>query len=61
MRLPGRPVDLHLSANAINSGKTLWTSENGSQDYNDGAKPLARGINRGYLDGQDDRATSTGT
>lgn len=35
-----------------NTGKTLWSSENGSQDYNDGAKPLARGINRVYLDGK---------
>jgi O-glycosyl hydrolase len=38
------------SATAINSGKALWSSENGSQDYNGGAKPLARGINRVYLD-----------
>ncbi len=41
-----------VSANATNSGETLWNSEGGSQDYNDGAKPLARGINRGYLDGK---------
>ena len=41
-----------VSSNATNSGKTLWASENGSQDYNDGAKPLARGINRGYIDGK---------
>ncbi|AEV87060.1 galactosylceramidase [Actinoplanes sp. SE50] len=38
------------SGTAINSGKSLWSSENGSQDYNGGAKPLARGINRVYLD-----------
>jgi hypothetical protein len=38
------------STTAINSGKALWSSENGSQDYNGGAKPLARGINRTYLD-----------
>jgi O-glycosyl hydrolase len=38
------------SATAINSGKALWSSENGSQDYNGGAKPLARGINRVYID-----------
>jgi hypothetical protein len=38
------------STTAINSGKALWSSENGSQDYNGGAKPLARGINRVYLD-----------
>ncbi|WP_433088651.1 ricin-type beta-trefoil lectin domain protein [Dactylosporangium sp. CA-052675] len=41
-----------VSANALNSGETLWDSEGGSQDYNDGAKPLARGINRGYIDGK---------
>ena len=38
------------STNGINSGKSLWSSENGSQDYNGGAKQLARGINRVYLD-----------
>lgn len=41
-----------VSANATNTGKTLWNSEGGSQDYNDGAKPLARGINRSYIDGK---------
>ncbi|WP_084598599.1 cellulose binding domain-containing protein [Actinoplanes subtropicus] len=41
-----------VPANATNSGETLWNSEGGSQDYNDGAGPLARGINRGYLDGR---------
>jgi hypothetical protein len=41
-----------VPSNVANSGKTLWSSENGSQDYNDGAKPLARGINRVYLDGK---------
>ncbi len=41
-----------VPTNVSNSGKTLWASENGSQDYNDGAKPLARGINRGYIDGK---------
>ena len=40
------------SNNAINSGKPLWASENGSDDYNAGANALARGINRGYLDGK---------
>jgi Glycosyl hydrolase family 59/Ricin-type beta-trefoil lectin domain/Concanavalin A-like lectin/glucanases superfamily/Glycosyl hydrolase family 59 central domain len=40
------------SANAINSGKTLWASENGSDDYNGGANALARGINRDYIDGK---------
>jgi O-glycosyl hydrolase len=41
-----------VSSTATGTGKTLWASENGSQDYNDGAKPLARGINRGYIDGR---------
>ncbi len=41
-----------VSSTATNTGSTLWASENGSQDYNDGAKPLARGINRGYIDGK---------
>jgi O-glycosyl hydrolase len=40
------------SANAIASGKQIWASENGSDDYNAGAVALARGINRGYLDGK---------
>ena len=40
------------SANAIASGKKIWASENGSDDYNLGGVALARGINRGYLDGK---------
>jgi hypothetical protein len=40
------------SANAVATGKPLWASENGSDDYNGGANALARGINRGYLDGK---------
>jgi len=40
------------SANAIASGKKVWASENGSDDYKLGATALARGINRGYLDGK---------
>ncbi len=40
------------STNAINSGKPLWASENGSDDYNAGANAMARGINRGYIDGK---------
>ena len=40
------------SANAVATGKPLWASENGSDDYNAGANALARGINRGYLDGK---------
>jgi O-glycosyl hydrolase len=40
------------SGNAIASGKKVWASENGSDDYNAGAQALARGINRGYIDGR---------
>lgn len=40
------------SDNALKSGKPLWASENGSDDYNDGAQALARGINRSYIDGK---------
>lgn len=37
---------------ATSSGKPLWASENGSDDYNGGAQAMARGINRGYIDGR---------
>ena len=37
---------------ALSSGKQLWASENGSDDYNGGAQAMARGINRGYIDGK---------
>jgi hypothetical protein len=37
---------------ATSSGKPLWASENGSDDYNGGAAAMARGINRGYIDGR---------
>jgi hypothetical protein len=40
------------STNALASGKTLWASENGSDDFNVGAVNLARGINRDYIDGK---------
>ncbi|WP_433605420.1 ricin-type beta-trefoil lectin domain protein [Dactylosporangium sp. CA-139114] len=40
------------SGNAVATGKALWASENGSDDYNAGAAALARGINRGYIDGK---------
>jgi hypothetical protein len=40
------------SSNALATGKTLWASENGSDDYNAGAQALARGINRDYIDGK---------
>ncbi|MBA2392515.1 MAG: RICIN domain-containing protein [Ktedonobacteraceae bacterium] len=39
------------TTNAKNLGKPLWASENGSQDENSGAIPMARAINRGYIDG----------
>ena len=40
------------SANAIASGKKIWASENGSDDFNIGANNLSRGINRDYIDGK---------
>ncbi|MGX4735402.1 ricin-type beta-trefoil lectin domain protein [Kitasatospora griseola] len=40
------------TANAQALGKPLWASENGSEDANDGAASVARGINRGYIDGR---------
>lgn len=40
------------SSTALTTGKQLWASENGSDDYNAGAAALARGINRGYIDGK---------
>lgn len=35
---------------ALATGKQLWASENGSEDADTGAAPIARGLNRGYLD-----------
>ncbi|GAA2143243.1 ricin-type beta-trefoil lectin domain protein [Kitasatospora kazusensis] len=35
---------------ALATGKQLWASENGSEDAETGAAPMARAINRGYLD-----------
>lgn len=40
------------SDHAQASGKQLWSSENGSDDADAGATAMARGINRGYLDGK---------
>ncbi|WP_433206746.1 ricin-type beta-trefoil lectin domain protein [Dactylosporangium sp. CS-047395] len=48
----GTQTNCPSSTNAINSGKKVWASENGSDDYNLGAVALARGINRGYIDGK---------
>ncbi len=39
------------SSTAISLNKPLWASENGSQGYNAGAAPLARSLNRDYIDG----------
>jgi hypothetical protein len=38
------------NSTAINTGKPLWASENGSQDENTGAPALIRSITRGYTD-----------
>jgi len=40
------------SSDAIATGKTLWASENGSEDAETGAPAVARAINRGYIDGR---------
>src|SRR5207248_3907782 len=41
-----------VPSSATSTGKQLWASENGSDDYNGGAPAVARGINRGYIDGR---------
>ncbi|MGQ4330461.1 RICIN domain-containing protein [Streptomyces hayashii] len=38
------------SADAQSLGKPIWASENGSENAETGAGPVARAINRGYLD-----------
>lgn len=38
------------TSDALATGKQLWASENGSEDYDTGGAPMARAINRGYLD-----------
>ncbi len=40
------------SSNAVATGKPLFASENGSEDYNNGAAAMARADNRDYLDGK---------
>ncbi|PYC80859.1 galactosylceramidase [Streptomyces tateyamensis] len=40
------------TTDAVATGKQLWASENGSEDAESGAAPMARAINRGYLDGK---------
>ncbi|GIG62898.1 galactosylceramidase [Longispora fulva] len=48
----GNQTDCPSSTAAVNTGKPLWASESGSQDYNTGAAAVARGVNRGYIDGK---------
>src|SRR5207244_465328 len=38
------------TASALQTGKPLWASENGSEDFNAGGAAVVRAINRGYLD-----------
>ncbi|MEV3971349.1 RICIN domain-containing protein [Streptomyces sp. NPDC050698] len=38
------------TSDAQTLGKPIWASENGSQDAETGAAPVARALNRGYLD-----------
>jgi hypothetical protein len=40
------------TANAVNTGKPLWASESGSEDFDTGAAPMARSINRDFIDGR---------
>jgi len=47
----GSATSCSTPSNAKNLGKPLWASENGSEDENSGAIPMARAINRGYIDG----------
>ncbi|RIK84341.1 MAG: hypothetical protein DCC67_05030 [Planctomycetota bacterium] len=41
-----------VSETAASLGKPLWDSENSTQDYQVGAWPLARAMNRHYIDGR---------
>jgi O-glycosyl hydrolase len=40
------------TTDAQSLGKPIWASENGSEDAETGAAPVARAINRGYIDGK---------
>jgi O-glycosyl hydrolase len=42
----------HVSDTARGLGKPLWDSENSTQDYDIGAEPLARAMNRHYIDAE---------
>jgi hypothetical protein len=46
----GTAYSCSTTSNALASGKQLWASENGSQDYNTGAPAMARAITLGYVD-----------
>ena len=46
----GNANSCHSTPEAVDMGKPLWDSENGSQDDNSGAGPLVRAITRGYID-----------
>ncbi len=46
----GNADSCHSTQTAIDTGKPLWDSENGSQDDNTGTGALIRAITRGYID-----------
>jgi hypothetical protein len=46
----GNADSCSTTQNALNTGKPLWDSEQGSQDDNSGALALIRAITRGYID-----------
>ncbi len=46
----GNAHSCHSTQTAIDTGKPLWDSENGSQDDNTGTGALIRAITRGYID-----------
>ena len=45
-----RYTHCHATQAALHSGKPLWVSEQGAQSATAGAGPLARALNRGYID-----------
>jgi hypothetical protein len=47
----GSATTCTTSSTAEATGKPMWASENGSQDYNNGAEAMIRSIIRGYTDG----------